>query len=197
MQYIASHYWQCANENSPSLLLQQVYHKEKKLAVLLACVCSEKWVITGLADWFYGTGLPLVDRKGKKGISQIGKNLERFLRQQKSNREEVWISGALCVGDALYLWKYGETKIWYLNQRNLKPHIGEWYPEGKDKNGLVFQKGFLQSEVGILLGTKSFPQPEPVNVKGWKTQREVEEWLQEQGKRTAAAAILLIAKKAL
>lgn len=207
MQYLASHYWHSANENSPSLLLQQMYHKQKQLPVLMACVCSNdinsrlgKTMVTGLADWFYATGLPLVDSKGEKGIAKIGRKLERYLNQQKNIMEGIRLSGVFCVGEVLFLWKKGGAKIWLMNQRNLNAHVTELYPGKEDERGLVFQKGFIQREVGLLLSTESFGHPKVVNVKEWKDQSGVEKCLQEMGCEATArgaekiGAILLITK---
>lgn len=197
MQYLASCHWQSANENSPSLLLHQVYHKQKALPVLMACVCShdrtsmlEKRMVTGLTDWFYETGLFLVDRKGERGISTIGRKLECYLNQSQNIMEGIRLSGVFCVGNFLFLWKQGGGKIWLMNQKNGKDNITEWYPEPADGR-LVFQKGFVQREVGILVSTNALTQPEPVNVKACKDREGVKKCLE---KMETEVAILLITK---
>lgn len=198
MQYLASHCWHSANENSQSLLLQQVYHKQRQLPVLMACVCSSeiksgsgKRLVTGLAEWFFETVLPLVDCKGEKGVFKLGKRLERYLNQSISIMEGICLSGVLGVGNSLLLWKLGGGKIWLLNQKNGNDHIAEWYPLADDESGLVFQKGLIQRDVGLLLSTNSLGQPGPVNVIKCKDQAEVEKCLEKMGME---AAVLLITK---
>lgn len=199
MQYLASHCWHSANENSQSLLLQQVYHKQRQLPVLMACVCSSeiksgsgKRLVTGLAEWFFETVLPLVDCKGEKGVFKLGRKLERHLNQSENVMGGISLSGVLCVGNSLLLWKLGAGKIWLLNQKNGKDHVTEWYPGAEIKGGLVFQKGIVQSEVGLLLSTNSLGRPETVNVKACKDQNGVEKCLEKMGME---AAILLITKR--
>lgn len=196
MQYLASHYWRSTTENSPSLMLQQVYHKQRQLPVLMACICSDdknsllgKRMITGLTDWFYETGLSLVARKGEKGIGKIGKKLECYLNQPQNDMDGMHLSGVFCVGNSLVLWKMGGAKVFLLNQRNGNAHVTEWYPEMV--GGPVFQRGLIQRETGIFLSAKFSGLPKPVSVKACKEQMEVENCLK---KMSAEASILLITK---
>lgn len=198
MQYLASHYWHSANENSPSLLLQQVYHKQKELTVLLACVCSNggnsisgKRMVTGLADWFYEIGLPFVDRKGTKGISKLGRLLEYYLNQPQNSMEEICMSGLFCVGSSLFLWKRGGAKLWLLNEKKLEAHILELFPEKEGERGLVFRRGCIQRNVGVLLSTEFCGQPEPMKVKNGQEYNQMENYLRELG---SEAAILVMTK---
>ena len=192
MQYFASHYWQTADEKSPSLLLQQVYHKQKNIPVVFACVCDSRtnprWgksMLTRLTDWFYEKGLFLAVRKGGKGILGIRRELERYLNQEEFLPEDLELSGIFCVENALFLWKRGEGRIWLSNQKNLNPHISELHPEEMGKKGILFQNGFIQKEVGILLGTNSLGQPKPADVRGWKDSKQMEKYLQEIGEQAA------------
>jgi len=198
MQYLASHYWQSADENSPSLLLQQVYHKQKRLPVLLACVGSShtdsfcgKRLMAGLTDWFYETGLQFAAQKGEKGISGIGRKVEGYLRKEKGIPEDLELSGIFCVGSSFVMWKRGEGKIWFLNQRNQNGQVTELHP-------MSFQNGFLESNVGLILGSSSFGQPKPVNANRWKDDRQVEEYLREMGEKTKTGggkvAVMLVTK---
>lgn len=198
MQYLAAHYWYSSNENSPSLLLQQVYHKEKELPVLLACVCCNdgksvlgKRMVTGLADWFYETCLPFVDRKGRKGIPRLRRMLEGYLNQSRNSGERIWMSGVLCVGTTLFLWKLGRAKIWLLNEKNLEPHIQELFPEKEEEGKLIFRQGRMQANVGILLSPKFSGQPEPLNVKKVQSHSHIESYLRNLG---SDASILVMTK---
>jgi len=198
MQYLASHYWQSADENSPSLLLQQVYYKRKRLPVLLACVCNShtdsdfgKSLMRGLTDWFYETGLPFAALKGEKGIWGLRRKAEGYLRKEKGIPEDLELSGILCVGSSFVMWKRGEGKIWFVNQRNQHAQITELHP-------MLFQNGFLQRNVGLILGTGSFGQPQPVNGKQWQEESQVKEYLRQMGTGMKAGegkgAVMLVTK---
>ncbi len=214
MQYLAAYYWQSANRNSSSLMLQQVYHKRRKLPVLMACVClnqtdknNGKKMITRLTDWFYGKVLPLCAGKGEKGIAIIDKSLKSFLKKEETNLKGVQMSGVFCVGNFLCFWEQGEQNIRLLNLRMHDSQMKELQMEKSEEQRIVFQSGVMQPGVGILLGTHGFYAGIPANVlkdclniKELRDQGHVEKRLQELGELGEArggvdiSAVLLVTR---
>jgi len=195
MQYLASHYWQSADDRSVSLLLQQVYHKRKRIPVLMACVCTNegnlhmgKNIITKLADWFWETGLPCSVQKGEAGIEKVRRKLEDYLKQENMFLEDVSLSGVFGVGKSLFLWKKGECKIWLLNERNLHSQITEIELGEKEENQMVFRSGVIENGAGLLLGSASFEEgiagtraEQCLDVRMLRGQKRLEKRLQELG----------------
>ncbi len=158
MQYLASHYWQSADEHSVSLLLQQVYHKRKQLPVLMACVCTDENITTKLVDWFWKIGLPLSVRKGEAGIEKVRKKLENYLKRENISAEGVSLSGVFCVGNMLFFWRKGQMRIRLMNERNFHAQMTEVELGEDAEKRMVFRSGVIQSGVGLLLGTSSFEE---------------------------------------
>lgn len=195
MQYLATHYWQSANQNVSSLVLQQAYHKKRKLPVLLACVCSDApnnlergRLVTRLADWFYEIGLPLCGRNGEKGIRTISNSLETCLKREVQNAWEHQMAGVLCVGNSLRIFQQGEMGSRLLNMRNYRPYSSELKMDRGREPGLLFQDGILQPGVGILLATNSFYEHVPegtleecLNIRELRNRSYMEKRLRELG----------------
>lgn len=203
MQYFATHYIQSANENAVSLVLQQAYHKRRRMPVLLACVCTEsgrKWdcdmevkrkVVASLADWFYGQGLELCGKNGEKGMDNITHSLEQVLNKKLSVGREgspLQFSGILCVGQQFLLFRQGEQEIILLNTRNCRVSSSALTIQQGNAGNVYFQSGAIQKGVGILLATKSFYASTPRNaleecldVREMGTQEQAESRLRELG----------------
>lgn len=171
MQYLAAHYWQSANENPPSFLLQQVYHKKRKLPILITCMCEcEKErvigerIVTDLADWFYEVALPLCVQKGELAIEGIGKSLKNCLKTEEENLEGVWLSGLFCVGRMLCFWGHGEANVRLLNTKKQASQIKELKIGDARGPEISLCSGMMEPGVGILLGTKDFYRGIPLKV---------------------------------
>lgn len=195
MQFHAAYYWQSADNNS-ALVLQQAYHKRKRIPLLLAGICEateDKQVAgqltTEFADWFHRCALPLCRKKGKRGLWTSGRSLEHFLRRRVRNKEGVRMSGVFCVGNSLYLFGIGGMKIRILNKKRNCPNISLLHMGDEAVNLPAFQEGVIQTEVGILLATKEFCEQvkeerilECLNIKELYTESNVEKRLHELGK---------------
>lgn len=192
MQYFASHYLQAVGGNATSLVLQQAYHKGRRMPVLLACVCTDKKrrhdgrrIGEELTDWFYGTALSLCGKYGIKGMETAAENLNKILIQSRKDGEAD-MAGIFCVGSSFQIFQWGKTKISILNDRNhhancreLRMDAGGWE---------ATQRGILQRNVGILLSSEGFwtviPRrviEECLQVRELRTQNKVDARLRELG----------------
>lgn len=166
MQYFATYYWQDADENTASLVLQQAYHKRRRMPVLLACVCTDRAahqngrrIGENLTDWFYGTALPCCGKSGMKGMETAAEKLNKILAQSMK-AAETDIAGIFCAGSSFQLFRRGETKIQILNDRNHHTNCRELKMDaGMGK--IAVQNGILQRDVGILLSSEGFQSSVP------------------------------------
>lgn len=156
MQYFVSHYWQQEGTNGASLVLQQAYHKRRRMPVVLAAVGQEGSCefATELVDWYYGTGLSLCSKYGEWGMQEI----ERHLRTLAEERETVEMTGILCVGTTFVIFKRGNMGIRLLNTRNNHFCCHELKMEQEDTARWCFQSGIMQPGVGLVLGNEFFYQ---------------------------------------
>lgn len=206
MQYFASYYRQPDVDNATSVLLQQAYHKKRRMSVILACVSMEgdsfqangfgnlkygNVLLRELADWFYGTGLSLCSRSGEQGMGMIAdsfaKNLNGILRDCAEIATCQW-SGVLCVGQSILVFGQGKQQIRLLNTKNHRPYCHELRLQGGGTEGLNFRMGTIQRGVGVLLATEEFYRCIPVkkieeclNVREMKSGEQVDRRLRELG----------------
>lgn len=194
MQFHAAYYWQSADNNS-ALVLQQAYHKKKRIPLLLAGICEATedkqtagQFMTELADWFHECALPLCRKKGKKGVWAAGRSLEHFLRNRVRNEEGLQMSGIFCVENSFYLFGMDGMQIRILNQKGNSPNIRRLRMGEEKVNLPIFQEGVMQAGVGILLATKGFCEQvtekcmlECLNTKELCTGSNVEKRLHELG----------------
>lgn len=206
MQYFTSYYFQSDEINASSVLLQQVCHKRRKLPVVLACVCEENtrfrakdsceykygivW-LRNMADWFYGSCLPLCSHNGERGSETIFDNLLEYMNKippYPGENTAISSAGILCVGDSFLLFRQGTQRISLLNTRNHRPYCHEIKMQQGNKKGMDFLTGILQRRVGILLATEGFRNCVPdkrreecLNVQEMRTQERVERRMRELG----------------
>ena len=169
MQYFATYYWQAVDENATSLVLQQAYHKRRRMPVLLACVCTDRAahhngrrIGEKLTDWFYGTALPFCGKSGVKGMDTAAEHLNKMLAQSMKS-VEMDIAGIFCAGSSFQLFQQGDTKISILNDRNHHANCRELKMDA-GVEGIAIQRGILQRNVGILLASEGFQSPVPRTV---------------------------------
>lgn len=155
MQYLAAHYWQSARSDKLSMLLQQAYHKRRKMPVVLALMCTDKNIVKRLSEWFYESALPVCSKKGEKGLFMLGACLKRIL-EKEGNGQEVQITGLFCVGRTVVFFRRGRMQIQILNTRYQRPHSCSLMAETEIEEHIVFQEGSIQPNVGILLATETF-----------------------------------------
>lgn len=222
MQYFTAYYGLPAAESTVSVLLKQVYHKRRKMPVVLACISTEKeaylteglpsikWgkqLLCMLADWFYGVALSLCTRRGERGMEamadSLGKRLGEMCGKHPGLMACQW-AGALCVGERILLFRRGELCIKLLNTRNHRPYCQELKIGEKEGSGLEVWSGTIQRGAGILLATKAFLSAIPtdkmeqcLNVRKIRAQEQCERRLKELGgccepKKTTEMAALLM-----
>lgn len=206
MQYFTAYYGLPAAESTVSVLLKQVYHKRRKMPVVLACVSTEKdtylteglpgtkWgkqLLCMLTDWFYGAALSLCTRRGERGMDAMADSLGKRLGEMFENHPELltcqWV-GALCVGERVLLFRRGEMCIKLLNTKNHRPYCQELKIWKKESSGLAVWSGTIQRGAGILLATKAFFSTIPagkmeqcLNVREIRSQEQCERRLKEVG----------------
>ena len=155
MQYLAAHYWQSAGGGKSSMLLQQVYHKRKKMPVVLACVCTNKELVTELSEWFYETALPICSKKGERGMRIMSIRLKHIL-EKKEKIMGARMAGVLCLGESVCFFQRGEMKIRLLNMKFQRAHSFCLQPDTEPGEKIVFREATIQPNVGILLATEEF-----------------------------------------
>lgn len=215
MQYLAAHFWQSANHDVSSMTLQQVYHKKKKMPVVLACICTDaknvkerKRLVTELTDWFYEIGLPLCDKHEGRRMRSVAGSLEGALKKSVANALEMQVAGVFCVGKSLILFQKGSLQMHLLNTRNLRTHSSALQLEADANEGLTLQEGWVQPGIGVLLTTKSFENhvtasriEECLNIREIRTEERMERRLRELGQFGEArgaediGAVLLLARE--
>lgn len=212
MEYFTAHFWCPCEEHAVSLVLQQVYHRERRMPVVLACIQKNRQGENGfsreLVDWFYGTGLELCSRYGEKRLEVIESGLYNFLAQ--ASWEEM--TGILIIGQCFILFRQGMQKCHLLNTRNHNSKCRELAASQVDsKPGM--ENGILQRGVGILLESDSFYEgvsrsmvEECLNMRELRSQKQVEKRLEELGSvarekygnarrgGNALCAVLIVAK---
>ncbi len=187
MEYFTAHFWCPCEEHAASLVLQQVYHRERRMPVVLACIQEnrqgENDFSRELVDWFYGTGLELCSRYGEKRPKAIESGLYNFL-EQASGKE---MTGILIIGQRFILFRQGMQKCHLLNTRNHNSKCRELAASQADGK-LGLENGILQSGVGILLESDSFYEgisrsmvEECLNMRELRSQKQVEKRLGELG----------------
>lgn len=215
MQYFASYYWQHDAGNTASVLLQQAYHKKRRMPVLLACVSSEtklprlgNILFGNMADWFYGTGLPLCSRNGERGMAAIGDSLSESVNRSLgacAGFAALSWAGILCVGQSFLLFRQGEIKLHLLNIRNQRPYCHELSLPESSMDVPNLQTGTIQRGAGILLATEAFHRGMPakrmeecLNIQELKsseqTGRRLQElgaWAEQQGNKDMGAVLLV------
>ena len=161
MEYDTTYLWQDFAEDGPSLSLQQVYHKKKKLPVVFACM---GWAAEELTDWFYAVGLSLCLRKGEAGMYDLGHKLYRQLRrsirkQKKENPESLTgesssFIGILGVGRRLCIFSLGEAalRVRVLHSGGV-PGRELPFPE-RDGQAVGIQYATMDKGTGVLLERK-------------------------------------------
>lgn len=214
MQYFTAYYRQTDAESSVSVLLQQAYHKKRKLPVILTCVSMDgdtkcgKRILRALADWFYGSALYLCGRFGERGMDMAADSLRKLLCELLREEEELadcsW-TGALCVGEKILLFRRGMAPVRLLNTRVHRPYCHE-LKLGEKGEEADFWLGTIQRGAGILLATEAFCNGLPVrkmeeclNVQEIRSQSQAERRLKELGGCSETrdgrkqAAILIVA----
>lgn len=206
MQYFTAYYRQSETGSLVSVLLQQVYHKKRKLPVILACIGEEgdiPWtrdaeppkesreLLYKLSDWFYGTGLSLCSRPGERGMTAAADSLLQRLYEIRSKRTQLTacrLTGILCVGQRVLLFWQGEQQFRLLNIRNHRPYCQELQLGEQDEDGVHFQLGTIQRGAAVLLATKGFngclsaqKRQECLNVREIHSQEQSERRLKELG----------------
>lgn len=213
MQYFATHYWRSGEKNTASLVLQQAYHKRKRMPVLLACIQKngrEKSAFSGEAiDWFYGKCLELCNRNGEKGIKTVERAFTDFLKQaiqeKACDNSEFEVAGILIVGKCFVMFQKGRQRIRLINTRNHCSFCRDIAIDGASVGGLCFQAGIIQKGVGILLTTDVFDEniscdmvQECLNVRELRTQEQVDKHLRELGsvakknEKNSLGAVLIV-----
>lgn len=188
MQYFTTHYWRSGEKNTSSLVLQQVYHKRKRMPVLLACIQKDGQKENGfsreLVDWFYGKGLELCSKNGEGEIEATESSLSDFLKQAVCGE----IIGILIVGRCFIMFQQGSRGISLLNTRNHRSNYQDLSLARTDAMELCSQTGMIQRGVGILLATDSFYEgisrnmiEECLNVRELRSQNQVDKRLRELG----------------
>lgn len=222
MQYFTAYYGLPAAESAVSVLLKQVYHKRRKMPVVLACISTEKntylteglfdtkWgkqLLSMLADWFYGVVLSLCARRGERSMDALTDSLGKKLSEILGNHPELmacqW-AGALCVGERVLFFRRGELCIKLLNTRNHRPYCQELKIWKKESSRLEVWSGTIQRGAGILLTTKVFfstvsarKMEQCLNVREIRAQEQCERRLKELGaccepKQTTEMAAVLM-----
>lgn len=163
MRYFTAYYRQSDADSSVSVLLQQVYHKKRKMPVILACISTDEeqkcgsQVLHMLSDWFYGTGLSRCSRLGERGMNMISDSLMCGLYDIMHAGTAIgacrW-AGALCVGQSVLLFEKGEKQLSLLNTRKHRSYCQTL--ELPERAGLSVQSGTIQRGAGILLATQGF-----------------------------------------
>lgn len=187
MEYFTAHFWCPCEEHAASLVLQQAYHRERGMPVVLACILKNRQGENGfsraLIDWFYGMGLELCSRYGEKRLEVIESGLYNFLTQ--TSWEEM--TGILIVGQCFILFRQGMQKCHLLNTRNHNSKCRELAAAQADSK-LRLENGILQSGVGILLESASFYEgisrnmvEECLNMRELRSQKQVDKRLEELG----------------
>ncbi len=198
MQYATSYYWQPNDTNVTTLVLQQAYHKKKRMPVILACICTEEQaqqnhqrkqrMAKDLADWFYGRGLPLCSKLKRSKMDEITDSLNICLQQSLRKEEPNHVAGIFCVGAHFQLFQKGRQNIGILNSLNYHSHYRNLAINQEKKNSLSIQSGVIQKGVGILLASESFCTScsyqnieECLNIQQLHSQSRVDKHLQELG----------------
>uniref|UniRef100_UPI0040560D8D hypothetical protein n=1 Tax=Acetatifactor sp. TaxID=1872090 RepID=UPI0040560D8D len=208
MQYFVSHYWQQGENKGASLVLQQAFHKRRKMPVLLAAVGQEESAgfATELVDWYYGKGLSLCSKYGEQGMEEIAKQFQIFMKETMTAR----MTGIFCVGSSFVIFKQGDIGIRLLNHRHNRSFCHEIrgyrsLEENVENSSIGFRTGMIQKGVGLVFATEEFYRKisnrmleECLNVKVVRTQEQADKRLNELGKYVEksgvcqSSAILLV-----
>lgn len=188
MHYFATHYWQSDHADSNALVLQQAYHTQKKIPVLLAGVEERarqtESLCRSLADWFYTSCLPFCSRHGEKKQYALAEELIGVCQTHVC----AGFTGILCVGKTFICFGRGKQNLLLLNTRNNRAgcRMPVWTQQVHD--AWYVQVGLLQRGVGILLLTDGFHDAvsshmleSGLNIRDLRSQSKAEGHLRELG----------------
>ncbi len=214
MHFFATHFWRAQEGGGSSLVLQQVYHRRKKIPIVLACICNNGRVdgslAKGLIHWFYGEGLKLC-RKGERGIDSIERGfvayVEQALAEERGGGAKPELIGMLLVGQCFVMVQKGGLGAKLLNQKNHRSHCRSFVGREVPGEEISVRRGRIQKGVGVLLTTAVFDEgigdvtvEECLEVRSLRSQERLERQLRELGTAVAAkgagcvGAVLIVAQ---
>lgn len=177
MQFMSVDYWQQAGGwNASGLLLQQ--YVCEGVCIHFSCVCQGQdgdaraggYMTEQLLRWFRGLSLKRLARKPEKALRESEAGLRRIILRTDDELAAVWqeagsaeasiveageaaLAGIFCVGTEFIYFCRGEQRIYFINTRFGRAHIRRLGMEGE---GLFFQRGTLQPDIGLLFAVGSF-----------------------------------------
>lgn len=178
MQFLSVDYWQQArNGNASGLLLQQ--YVCEGVCVHFSCVCKGQdgndgaggYMTERFLWWFRGLSLKRLTRKPEKALKEAEADLRRvILKTDNELADAGWtrrglartglaeagktaIAGIFCVGEEFFYFFRGEQRIYLINTGFGRAHIRQL---GMEREGLLFQRGILQPDIGLLFVVGSF-----------------------------------------
>lgn len=173
MKFLSADYWQQdRNENASGLLLQQ--YVCGGIRVHFSCVCRGQagdgraggYMTEHFLWWFRGLSLKRLTRKPEKALKEAETGLRRIImradgeladaglaRTGLARAGKTALAGIFCVGEEFFYFCRGDQRIYLINTGFGRAHISRL---GMEREGLFFQRGILQPDVGLLFVVGSF-----------------------------------------